>query len=319
MRIELAAYAALTSLMLASCGRLDASGIYVLPSDREVTLVQLVETKDGTLTGRLENVRVDAAGVVHDKSVNLDGAASGHDLMFKPTSAWFGGLNATGSFDRGGLTLTGAGLSLKADRSSLEKYQAAVAHLRSLATTDRQSIAAARAQEAAQAAQAQAETEAAKRVSALEAASVELRSDTAKLDSAIAAAPDFGQRAAANTVEISKMMSVAPTLNGIERNRLMVSANQVVVGTNQIEVARSQYALGLSQIAQRGGPLADQVLQFCGSPRGVQFTQPCSGAMAAASDFKKSMMHGVSSFGGHKQTVQTELSRQSELIRRMGG
>jgi hypothetical protein len=319
LRIELAACAVLTSLALASCGRPDASGIYVYPSDRDVTLVQLVETKDGALTGRLENLRVDPEGNVHDKSVNLDGAASGHDLMFKPTSAWFGGLNATGSFDGGALTLTGADISLKAERSSLEKYQAAVTRLQSFAVADRQHVAAAKAQEATQAARAEADVEAEKRVSALEAATAELRNDAAKLDSAIAAAPDFGQRAVANTAEISKMMSVAPSLNGMERSRLMVAANQVVDGTNQIEIARSQYALGLGQIAQRGGPLADHVQQFCRSPEGVHFTQPCAGATAAASAFKKSMVHGVSSFGGHKQVVQTELSRQSALIGRMGG
>jgi hypothetical protein len=49
--------------------------------DRQVTLVQLVETKDGNVTGRLEQVSIGTNGIVSDQATAVDGAASQHDLI----------------------------------------------------------------------------------------------------------------------------------------------------------------------------------------------------------------------------------------------
>ena len=314
------------ALLLTSCGRSDASGIYVSASDRGVSLVQLVQTKDGVLTGRLQEVSVRANGEVEDQSVNLDGAVSKHDLLLKSSSAWYGGLTATGRFTNDGITLTGSGFTLRARRSSFEKYQTAVAHLQSVAANDRQRIADARAAQIAQEVQtrankvqAQAIQDAADKTTRIKAASVELRNSTVRLSSEIAAAPDFGRQSAANTALIAKMMRVAATVSSNERDQMVEEANQVVAATNQIEVARSQYAMELNQIVQQAGPLAQQVQQFCGSPEGSQFSQPCIDAKAAAAEFFSALDHGRSSFNGYKQTVQSELAKQSAMVQRMGG
>ena len=307
------------AILLVSCGRPDASGLYVYASDRNVVLLQLVETKDGTVTGRLEHVTVTADGTVNYRSSAVDGVASGRELMFKPASAWYAGLAATGTFSSNGLTLTGMGRTLDAQRSSLDEYRAAVAHLQSVAAGDRQRIASLQAAQAAQAAQAQAARNFAEEIGRIETATAQLRDDTAKMNAGIAACPDFGKRSAMNTERIAKMLRIAPTLSGVDRSQLVVAANQVEVATNQIEVARSQYAIELNQIVQDAEPLANKLQGFCTSPQGVQFAEPCVGAEAAAADFQTSLARGRNSFIGYKQAVQDELSRQSAMIQRMGG
>jgi hypothetical protein len=319
MKSRIAGCAALAPLILVGCGRPDASGIYLSASAHEVALVQLVQTKEGTITGRLEDVSVDGQGNVHDQTTNIDGAASGHDLMLKPASALLGGLNATGSFDGGGLSLTGDGFSLKAQRASLEKYQDARSNVEQLASTQRRHLAEERQKEADAAAQVQAATDAAQRNAALEAAAYQLNFDASKLSSAVAGAPNFTERAAANTARISKMIEIAPSLSAAQRNNLTVSANQVVVGTNHVEVARAQYAIGLDQIVQQARPLAEQVERFCSSPAGTQFSLPCAKATDAVNNLKNAVASGASTFGGYKQSVQDELKRQAAMIERMSG
>jgi hypothetical protein len=307
----------LAALALSSCEEPNASGIYLSSSERQVTLVQLVEAKDGKLSGRLEEVRIGGDGAVSDQSTNLDGIASKQDLMFKPASAWFGGLAASGRFNGDDLTLTGTGFTLQAERSSLEKYQAAVAHLQSVAAADRQRIATAQAAQAAQAAKVQAQQAqeksigiAADRASRIEAAAYALGGETGRLNAALTAAPDFGLRAASNTARIAQILKAAATSSPNGRNQLAVEANQVIVATNQIEVARTQYANELNQIVQRAGPVAVELQRFCGSPEASQFARPCERAKIAVADFQGSLVKGQKSFNGFKRSVQSELSRQ---------
>jgi hypothetical protein len=304
---------------LASCGRPDASGIYLVASDRQVTLVQLVETKEGNVTGRLEQMSIGADGNVIDQATALDGAASQHDLMLKPASAWFGGLSASGTFSGDHLTLAGNGFTIDAQRVPLAAYQKAVAGLQALAAADRKRIADAQAAQAAAAAQAQAARDAADKTARIQATTARLRNDTARMNAAIANCPDFGSRSAANTARIANMLRVAPTLSDFDRNRLVVAANQVEVGTNQIEVARSQYAIALNGIVQDAAPIAQQLTTFCASAEGAQFGQQCADAKTAASDFIASLARGRTAFNGYKQAVQTELDRQAAMIQRMGG
>lgn len=306
-----------TALLLSSCGRPDASGIYVAASDREAVLVQLVETKDGNVTGRMEAVSIGPNGVVSYRSAPIDGAASDHDLMFKPASVWYGGLSETGTFSSSGLTLNGSGSTLNAQRSDLNNYRAAVAHIQSIAAVERQRIADLRAQQAARTAQ-QAARNVSEKIAAVEAATAQVHNDTTKMDAGIANCPDFGKRSAMNTERIAKMLRIAPTLSGLNRSQLAVQASQIEVDTNQIEVARSQYAIALNQVVQDAAPLAQRLQQFCNAPHDTQFDQSCVGANSAAADFQAALSRGRNSFNGFKQAIQLELDRQSAMIQRMG-
>lgn len=316
MRKTVAASVGMT-LLLASCAKPDASGIYLAASDRNVTLVQIIETKDGSLTGRLEEVRVETDGTVKDQTVPLDGTASDHELLFKPVSIWYGGLQASGTFTSDSLTLAAAGHTLNATRSSLDKFETAITHLQQVAATDRQRIANFRAAEARRAAEVQAIKDAAAKTTTIENFTARLSNDTARINYGIANCPDFGQRSAANTARIGKMLRLAPTLSSIQRNELIVAANQIEVGTNQIEVARSQYAIELNQIFQDAEPLADQLEQFCNSPQGARYSQPCVPAQATANEFRTSMARGRKVFLPYRQAVHDDIARQTAMIQQM--
>jgi hypothetical protein len=319
VQLRPAILAALLSLTLAACGRPDASGLYLSTADRQVTLIQLAQTRDGVVTGRLEDVSIGPDGIVNDQSTRLDGAASHHDLVFKSSGAGFGGLGASGSFTHGGIELSGKGFELKARRSTLEDYRSILTRLRSKAAAQRQGIVEAQARRAELAVQSAAIQDAPDKAARIDAATVQLRDAAAKLDAGVQGAPDFGQRSADNTARLAKMAQRAPGLSERDRNQAIASANQVIVGTNQIAVARSQYAIPLNQIVQQGSPLATEVQRFCGSAQAQALARPCAQATAAATDFQSAVVHGVTVFNGYKRAIQDDLSRQDQMVRKMGG
>ena len=55
---RLGAWLACGALALSACARPDASGIYLAKSDREAAMIQLVQTGDGAVTGRVEVVQM---------------------------------------------------------------------------------------------------------------------------------------------------------------------------------------------------------------------------------------------------------------------
>ncbi|HEY4030958.1 MAG TPA: hypothetical protein VGM25_11485 [Caulobacteraceae bacterium] len=307
------------AMMLASCGRPDSTGVYLSKSDREVDLIQLAQAKDGAVTGRLEVISVGQGGVVNDRSAKLDGAASKHDLVFKPTDAWFGGVAGSGAFDRGSLTISHNGSELKARKGSLDEFQKLVGQLNARATMERHRADETKADRAAQVAQAAAIKDAGDKAARLQEAAAQLRADAAKLNDAVAAAPDFGQQSVGNTARIGQMAQSAATLSRKERGRLSAQANQVIVGTNQIDVARTQYAVGLNQIIQHASPIATDVERFCDTPQASPFAKACAEAKTAATGFESALVRASVMFKGYKQTVQTELARQNQLAGRIGG
>ena len=312
-------WAAIAALTLASCGRPDASGVYLSQSDRETALVQIVQARDGTITGRIETFDIGPGGVVNGQTITLDGAASRHDLLLKPTSAWFGGSSATGRFTRDSLTLSHAGRDLQARRASPDDYQKAVARLQARATTERRRAAEAGFQRAEQQAQATTIADAADKNGRMSAATVELRNAADRLNRGVEAAPDYGRQAADNTAKIEQLARLAASAAAAGRGPLGVQANQVRVATDQIEAARSQYAIGLEAILQQGSPVSTDVLRFCDSAGGAPFAGSCGPAKAAATSFQSALVRAVTVFRGYKQTIQTELLRQGEIAKRIGG
>lgn len=319
MTRRLSALGVAAAFALASCGRPDASGVYVLTSDREATLIQLIQGKDGAINGRIESISIGPGGGMNDQSANLQANASGHDLTFKPTSLWFGGTGASGSFTGNLLTIRRGGSEVKAPKASLDAFQKAAAQLKARATEERHQIAERQGNQAAAAAQAVAFTDGAGGSAKLQEAAADLGASAIKLNDAVTAAPDFTRQSAANTAQIARMAQSAPTLPGVERSRLAVSANQLLAGTNQIDIARTQYAIGLNQIVQHAAPIATAVERFCETPQATPFERPCTQAKAAATDFESALVRASTVFKGHKQAVQTELTQQGELIRKMGG
>jgi hypothetical protein len=299
-------------VLLASCGRPDSSGVYVSRSDQQAALIQLTQSKDGVVAGRIEITSIGADGTVNDEAKTFDGVASSHDLTFKPAGA---GLGVSGTFSGDTLTISRNGMPLKARKASLGDFQKAVAQLRAKAAGQRRLFAQSQASPAVGAVEAGDIKDAA----TLSRAVTQLETDTARLDQGVSSAPDFGKQSAANTARIAQMAGSAPSLSGSERRRLAASANEVIVETNQIDIARSQYAIGLDPIVQRASPVATAVQRFCDTAQAAQLGQDCSRAKAAATSFQSALVHGSVVLKGYKQTIQMELARQNEMVQRMGG
>jgi hypothetical protein len=285
----------------------DASGLYVAVAERSVSLIQLVQSPDGKLTGRVQESTITPAGTINEISAHADGSIAGHDLVLRPESVWYGGVEASGTVSGDKLTLAGTGFTLTAVRSSFKEYQDAVEHLRSVAATEHQHIA------VAQAAQAEAD----KRITIMQAAN-QLRVDAAKLINDIDHSPNFGQQAAANTARIAKMLRASSTLSSDERSQLTSDANQIESNTNEIEAARSEYAFRLNQIIQDAGLAATGLQKTCATPQMPQFAVQCKEASSALTAFQAAVTHGQQTFTPYKKQVQSELNRQAYLIQRLG-
>lgn len=301
------------------CGKPDASGIYVAAVDHKVTLIQLVQTSDGRLAGRVQETIVNPDGTVNEKSANADGSISGHDVLLRPESLWLGGVQASGTISGSELTLSGENFTLIAERSSFKKYQDAVIRLRSNAAAERQRIADARATQAAQEAKAKGMLNLMKQKAAIVEASNKLGLYAMKLNTSIDRSPNFGQQAATNTARIAKMSQTASTLASVDRRQLSVAADQIAIDTDQIEMARSQYASSLNQIVEDASIIAAQVQKACVSPQATQLTMECKKAKSAIADFKATFQRGQRTFTPYKNQVQKELNQQALLIHGING
>jgi hypothetical protein len=295
------------SVLVASCGgKPDASGIYLAATDADAAMIQLVQSQDGHVTGRIEVMAANARGVIQTKNADLDGSVSGHDLMLRPASVWFGGIQASGTFAGSKLTLTRNGETVEAKRSSLEAYQAAVNHLKE--TARRRHLAFVALQNQRRIADV---------VTQVGNIAANLRSDTAKLTDGLSRSPNFAQLAAGNTNRIEKMVKRAPSLNDLQRNQLSVDANQVEVETNQIEITRSQYAIKLNDLVEDASQNMKALDQLCAVTQPSPMTSVCGEAKAAASSFKAVVEKGNSTFTPYKQNVQNELDKQNALSQRI--
>lgn len=307
------------TLLLAGCGKPDASGIYVLKSDNDAMLIQLVETPDGKVSGRMQSATIGSDGVVTNSSGNADGSVSGNELILRPTSFWLGGLQASGTFTGSTLTLTGQGGTVTAERSTLEDFDKALARLQSVAADRRAAVAGERFKLNQQNAKEQADRETLDRASRVSAAATRIDELTASMNETLAHSPDFGKLASDNTARIARMIQTAPSLSDVQRGQLSVAANQVEVGTNQIEVARSQYAIRLNNIVDDARVAANQIAGSCPTQMPATLSEPCAKAKSAATRFASAFQKGTASFKPEKQRVQIEIDRQNRMVAQIDG
>ena len=301
------------TLLVAGCRSQDASGIYVVKSDNEVTLVQLVEDKDHKLTGRIEVNTVAPDETVKSETASLDGSVSGNDLILRPSSIWLGGIEASGTYSSSNLKLTGKGFSLTAERSSLDEYQTALSKLKSKADVRRQKLAQANMEMRQEQARVQGERDTAASNSSIREAAALIANDTSRLNNGTSKSPDFAKMASANTARVSRMLAAAPNTSEFQRGQLGFQANQVIVGTNQIDVALDQYAIRFNDVVNDAKSHAAPIAKLCGGTPAPQFVAACREAMAAMNGFKSTTERGQASFSLQKQRVAGEIRQQERL------
>jgi len=107
------------------------SGVYVGATADKVIMVQIVQTPDGRLAGRVENVSLASDGSIKDDSVAMDGAADGRQFTISPKSALVATFtdSATGFIDGDLLDLSWQGGHDTLRRSDAYGFETAVAAL----------------------------------------------------------------------------------------------------------------------------------------------------------------------------------------------
>lgn len=221
------------AILLAGCGKPNASGIYVSSTINEVVMIQLIQTDDGKLTGRLEDTTVGPDGAINNKAVSADGAVSNNDILLRPASVWLGGMQASGSFDRSTLKLTFDGGSLNAERSDLNKYQIALAHLQTSASDKQVQVAAAKAAGIVRQAEIAFNQNISTTRDKIQMSALQIRSDTQNLENGLNHSPNFGQFAKDDTAKISSMMQYIPNISDFKRNQISYS-DKVSYESNRI-------------------------------------------------------------------------------------
>lgn len=111
------------------------SGTYVGKGSNGAFLVQVVETADGHLTGRYEQVVLQPTGEIDDMNATITGAADGQTVVvtIKPSELLSGSIAASGTLQGRMLHLTGGGngnnLTLNLVKSDEADFRTQVANL----------------------------------------------------------------------------------------------------------------------------------------------------------------------------------------------
>lgn len=310
---SLARIAALLAL-LSGCGKPDHSGVYVFATEREVTMVQIVQSEDGQVTGRVQSDTINQDGTIARSDAAIDGAISGNELVLKPTSPWFGGINASGAFEGDTLTLTAEGGSMSAKRTSLSDFQRRADGLKAIAADKRRELAAVQARSESEREEKLAQRNLIDRAELVSQRVIEIRSGTVRLSTAIEKAPDFAGAAATNTAKIGRLARTAPTLSDVPRGQLSVAAHQIEIQTNQILIQRDQYAANLSQMSDQIARKVAQVSQICTPPISPQLVNPCTDAEQATRGFQTVYERARSTFKPLKTRIEAELREQQRLL-----
>lgn len=109
----------------------ELSGTYVGQGQSGAFLLQVVETLDGHVRGRYEQVLLDDTGKIEDTNAAVDGASGGGTvvLSIKFDGLLVSAISASGSLESGRLHLTGSNLALNLARSDEADFRRQVAAL----------------------------------------------------------------------------------------------------------------------------------------------------------------------------------------------
>jgi hypothetical protein len=108
------------------------SGVFVTAKANLVELIQIVQTPDGRLSGRVEDVSLAPNGNVEDKTMSFDGAADGRQIVLSIRLPFLGvARSATASLDGDMLHLWWQGGSEVLRRADTNQFETAVYALRS--------------------------------------------------------------------------------------------------------------------------------------------------------------------------------------------
>ena len=216
------------------------SGTYVGKGGNGAFLVQIVETGDGHLTGRYEQVVLQPDGKLDDMNAAITGAADGKTVVvtIKPSEFLSSSLAASGTIEGRLLHLTGGGngsnLTLNLLKSDEADFRAQVA----LLTDQGRQINEARARQEAAQRQAKAEADF---LAGLQNLTQRMSAFTAKADVDLGKFAPLQQRYRRITARMRTALYRERSINGnwqaaVARSQIFVAINQTAIGANQINI-----------------------------------------------------------------------------------
>ena len=214
------------------------SGTYVGKGNNGAFLIQIVETADGHLTGRYEQVVLQPTGGIDDMNAAITGAADGQTVVvtIKPSVLLSSSMAASGTIQGRLLHLTGGGngnnLTLNLIRSDEAEFRAQVVAL----TEQARQINDARARRVSAQRQAQI---AADQLAALQSLTERIIVFTTKADVEL---PKF------SSAEQRYQNITTHMRNGLSRERSIYGGGQASVARGQISVAINQISIQATQL-----------------------------------------------------------------------
>jgi hypothetical protein len=281
-------------LVAAACQPRGTSGLYVARTERDVTLIQLVETPDRRITGRYEDHAIDAGGTLADRAASLEGAASGDELTvtLKTAGAPGAGVTASGRIAGDALTLAGRNFSLTATRASLEDYQRALGALK---------VRAAQWRDGAEVA----------------ADLAEIRQESTRLRAALDRGHEFERAYAGYTARVAALERRALSLNAAQRGPARAEAARTQAASDRVERREAQWRNGLDRQAAQTGSLVQRVAALCAARQGATAVAGCAEADADAADFRGLVERTHQRFAALDRTYRDAHRRQDALIGRI--
>jgi hypothetical protein len=120
--------AAVAIVALAGCSPRH-SGVYLINDNRSVVMVQVIEAKDRTLTGRIEEVSLDGDGKASSRSIPITGQVDGSEAVLR-SGGLLGGASFTGQFQMGAIILSRDGIAKTYRKANLATFEREVEKLR---------------------------------------------------------------------------------------------------------------------------------------------------------------------------------------------
>ena len=314
---------------IASASAAGLSGTYVGKGNNGAFLVQIVETADGLLTGRYEQVVLQPTGEINDMNASITGAADGQTVVvtIKPSVLFSGSMAASGTIQGGLLHLTGGGngsnLTLNLIRSDEAEFRAQIAAL----TEQARQINNVRTRR--EAAQRQAQI-AANQLAALQSLAERIIAFTTKADVELPKFPTAEQRYRNITARMRNALSRERSIYG--DGQASVARGQLSVAINQISIQGTQLHLGVESesrdFATTARELAPEVMaagQRCHQAHVVTATNPapvgnedwnsvCLSVLDAARKFQQRLSDLRKAFADIESVWDTEHRVEDEIV-----
>ncbi len=292
------------------------SGTYVGKGPDMAVLLQLVETSDGQLTGRYQQVRLLAGPKIDQFNATVKGSVGGETVVLevKPTELLAGTIIMSGTIASSGLRLTGGGNGITVDLPLSKASEAEFRNQVAAFSSQIFQITAARSLESD--------------IKQLEAVLKRMTVFSSHVDTELKKFPPIRERFQAQTRAMSN--ALAKQQFAFQIGRTLVSRGQINVAINQANVEFEQMHVSLqtarADFESKSGQLLQEAVAFhkkCQDPSRLEKVAPsaeawkslCLKLPSVGRDFAPQLKRMVDAFGQTEAAWQEESRKQALIVK----